>query len=212
MLRPMSRSLFAFPSAAARRSLAAATLPALVLAVVVSFAACGGGETKPDDGTESTGTESTGAESTGTATDGANPAAQPSVPDAGAQAKPADKKPPVPAVDPAGTDKKVEIVVLKEGDGPELTSTDVALIEYTGYLLNGRQFDSSRQENREHFRVKMAKPNVIQGWIDGLKGMKVGEKRKLIIPPELGYGARGNGASVPPNATLIFHIELTGVE
>lgn len=100
---------------------------------------------------------------------------------------------------------------LKKGDGAVATAGKMVTVHYTGWLTNGTKFDSSVDRNQP-FTFKLGAGQVIQGWDKGVEGMKVGEKRKLTIPPELGYGAAGAGAVIPPNATLVFDVELLKVE
>ena len=98
---------------------------------------------------------------------------------------------------------------LAAGDGAEATSGRSVTVHYTGWLTDGRKFDSSRDRGSP-FTFKLGAGQVIKGWDQGVAGMKVGGRRRLEIPPELGYGARGTGP-IPGNATLVFAVELLGV-
>lgn len=99
---------------------------------------------------------------------------------------------------------------LKEGDGAVAQKGQMATVHYTGWLTDGRKFDSSKDRN-DPFEFALGRGMVIAGWDEGVQGMKVGGVRKLTIPPHLGYGARGAGGVIPPNATLVFEVELLGV-
>ena len=107
---------------------------------------------------------------------------------------------------------------LKEGDGKTVAVHSPTLVHYTGWLYDpktpdhhGKKFDSSRDRN-DPFAFKLGARQVISGWDQGVAGMKVGGTRTLIIPSELGYGARGAGGAIPPNATLLFDVELLDVK
>ena len=97
---------------------------------------------------------------------------------------------------------------LTVGNGAEARGRgQTVIVHYTGWLENGTKFDSSVDRN-DPFSFPLDCGYVIKGWDEGVKGMKVGGRRRLIIPSELGYGARGAGGVIPPNATLIFEVEL----
>ena len=104
----------------------------------------------------------------------------------------------------------VEIKVLAEGDGNKAIRHSKVTVHYTGWLKNGKKFDSSL-DRAKPFEFTLGSGQVIPGWDRGVEGMKVGGKRKLVIPPDLGYGSRGAGGVIPPNATLIFEVELLAV-
>ncbi|WP_296756486.1 FKBP-type peptidyl-prolyl cis-trans isomerase [Thioalkalivibrio sp.] len=106
--------------------------------------------------------------------------------------------------------EELQINVLQPGDGAEAVPGAEVTVHYTGWLMDGTKFDSSRDRD-EPFSLTLGAGRVIPGWERGLEGMRVGEVRELIIPPELGYGARGAGGVIPPNATLRFEVELLDV-
>jgi FKBP-type peptidyl-prolyl cis-trans isomerase len=99
---------------------------------------------------------------------------------------------------------------LETGSGAVARQGQHATVHYTGWLQNGRKFDSSMDRN-EPFEFTLGAGMVIKGWDEGVVGMKVGGKRKLTIPPDLAYGARGAGGVIPPDAELTFEVELLGV-
>ena len=96
---------------------------------------------------------------------------------------------------------------IVEGTGDTATAGQTVSVHYTGWLTNGSKFDSSKDRN-DPFDFPLGGRQVIAGWDEGVQGMKVGGTRKLTIPPDLGYGARGAGGVIPPNATLVFEVEL----
>jgi FKBP-type peptidyl-prolyl cis-trans isomerase FkpA len=100
---------------------------------------------------------------------------------------------------------------LKEGTGEAAKKGDNVEVHYTGWLKDGKKFDSSVDRGKP-FVFKLGAGMVIKGWDEGVQGIKVGGKRKLYIPPELGYGQRGAGAVIPPNADLIFEVELLRIK
>lgn len=161
----------------------------LVLAVV-TLAACSPKDDKPAGST--------------TAAADAAPATEPAA-DAAAPA-------------PTGTENMpMQKIDLAPGNGAEIKSGQNALVHYTGWLYDaaaaenkGKKFDSSVDRN-EPFEFPVGAGMVIKGWDEGVVGMKVGSKRRLIIPPEMGYGARGAGGVIPPGATLVFDVELVEI-
>ena len=115
----------------------------------------------------------------------------------------ATKKAPKTVTTPSG----LKYTILKAGKGATPKSGQEVFVHYTGTLTNGKKFDSSRDKGQP-FSFKVGAGQVIPGWDEALSTMKVGERRKLTIPPKLGYGAAGAGGVIPPNATLIFDVEL----
>lgn len=113
------------------------------------------------------------------------------------------------------TSSGLQIIDTQAGTGTQPQTGQTAVVHYTGWLYvngtKGKKFDSSVDRN-EPFEFPVGRGRVIKGWDEGVASMKVGGKRTLIIPPELGYGARGAGGVIPPNATLMFDVELLAVK
>jgi FKBP-type peptidyl-prolyl cis-trans isomerase FkpA len=112
----------------------------------------------------------------------------------------------------------MQSVELKPGTGDTITAGKIAVVQYTGWLYEasapdnkGKQFDSSRTSGQP-FRFPLGTGQVIKGWDQGVLGMKIGESRRLIIPPDLAYGDNGAGGVIPPGATLVFDIDLVAIE
>ncbi|HTL51323.1 MAG TPA: FKBP-type peptidyl-prolyl cis-trans isomerase [Planctomycetota bacterium] len=120
-----------------------------------------------------------------------------------------------PAQKPMTTSSGLQIIDTKVGTGATPRAGQTAVVHYTGWLSHngakGAKFDSSVDRN-EPFEFPLGQGRVIKGWDEGVATMKIGGKRTLIVPPQLGYGARGAGGVIPPNATLIFDVELLGVK
>lgn len=112
---------------------------------------------------------------------------------------------------PITTPSGLKYLDTKEGNGAQAKKGDLVQVHYTGTLENGKKFDSSH-DRREPIEFLLGHGQVIRGWDEGIDGMKVGGKRKLVIPPELGYGAMAMGDVIPANSTLFFDVELVGVE
>ena len=112
----------------------------------------------------------------------------------------------------------LEITDVKTGTGPAIVADQMAVVHYTGWLYSptakdhkGKKFDSSR-DRHDPFSFRVGGGEVIAGWDQGVAGMQVGGQRQLVIPPSLGYGARGAGGVIPPNATLLFDVELLEIQ
>jgi len=117
---------------------------------------------------------------------------------------------PIDASDTQITASGLKITELSVGDGAEAASGQTVVVHYRGTLESGKQFDASYDRGTP-FTFPLGAGRVIKGWDEGVVGMKVGGKRKLVIPPDLAYGSRGAGGVIPPNATLVFEVELLDV-
>ena len=119
------------------------------------------------------------------------------------------------AAKPVTTSSGLQIIDTKVGTGASPRPNQTAVVHYTGWLYTngakGQKFDSS-VDRGEPFEFPVGQGRVIKGWDEGVATMKIGGKRTLIVPPALGYGARGAGGAIPPNATLMFDVELLGVK
>ncbi len=156
------------------------------LAVAVSLAGCGATPTSSPQDSVPAGVESTG---------------QPSGPESSLESAPAETE---------GNAEQATALKIKDevvGKGTAAKAGDRVTVDYTGWLTDGTKFDSSKDRNQP-FVFTLGAGEVIPGWDQGVAGMKIGGKRKLTIPPDLGYGAQGAGGVIPPNATLVFEVDL----
>jgi len=168
-------------------------LPIVALTALLAMTAgCGGGEQSGSGGATGSGTSGSESSSSSSSTDTSAPT---KVEDASYKTTPTGLK----------------YAVIKEGTGEAAKDGDHVKVHYTGWLKDGgKKFDSS-VDRGEPFDFSLGQGQVIPGWDEGVKGMKVGEKRQLVIPAKLGYGESGAGADIPPGATLVFDVEYLGV-
>jgi FKBP-type peptidyl-prolyl cis-trans isomerase len=163
-----------------------APIAAILLCAALALAGCGG-----DDSSTSTSTEAGGSAATEAAT--------------------AEKTKPKVVVPKGAPPQKLEIKELEEGSGAEAKAGDKVTVQYVGVnYKSGKEFDAS-WDRGEPFPFTLGAGQVIPGWDQGIEGMKVGGRRELIIPPELGYGEAGSPPAIPPNETLVFVVDLLEV-
>lgn len=118
---------------------------------------------------------------------------------------------PCPASPATTTSSGLTYLVTRRGTGQQLKAGDTVIVQYTGLLTNGTKFDSSLDRNQP-FEFPLGAGRVIKGWDEGIVQLRVGDQATLIIPPQLGYGAKGAGGLIPPDATLIFIVEVIGIK
>lgn len=188
------------------------TIVPLLLAALVFGAGCSEEEKPSETPADTAAATSTPLGDTSASTAGSTAAGT----DSGSTAAPAgENKPAGAGSGPAKVDEKkykttatgLKYAVLKPGNGAEAKNGQTVAVHYTGWLKDGTKFDSSRDRG-EPIRFPLGTGGVIPGWDEGIKGMKVGEQRQLVIPPKLGYGEGGSPPVIPPNATLVFDVEL----
>ena len=183
---------------------------AALAATAVLVSACGGGaEESAADKFASTAEKQAKTQSTAAAQPTSTPTATKATPSAGE--RDIGTKPKIPkATGAAPTALKVEDLI--EGDGAAAKAGDKIAVRYVGVLYNNnKEFDSSWKRGKAPFELTLGRGQVIQGWDQGLVGMKVGGRRRLTIPPDLAYGAQGQPPSIPANSTLVFDVDLTKV-
>lgn len=122
-----------------------------------------------------------------------------------------DAQRPIDGIPAVTTESGLKYWVLREGDGATPYNGQTVRVHYTGWLADGTKFDSSRDRGQP-LEFAVGQRQVIPGWDEGVASMKVGEIRRLEIPPNLGYGERGAGGKIPPGATLVFEVELVGLK
>ena len=204
----MFASVFAF---ARRRPGRAPALLALALGALVAGAF--GCQQKQEAATGEAAKEATSAtgEHAGHAHDASGTTAAGETPQAAPAGGAASAPTPTSSANMTKTASGLQYTDLKVGDGPAVKAGQTASVHYTGWLTNGTKFDSSLDRGQP-FAFALGQGQVIKGWDEGVAGMKVGGKRKLVVPPDLAYGPAGYPPVIPPNSELVFEVELLGVQ
>jgi peptidylprolyl isomerase len=185
-------------------------LAAVLAATALLASACGGGSKESDaDKFASTAEKQAKTLTSAAATSTPTPTATKVTPSAGE--RDIATKPKIPKQSGAAP-KTLKVEDLIAGNGPAAKSGDKISVRYVGVLYdNGKEFDSSWKRGKAPFQVTLGQGQVIQGWDQGLVGMKVGGRRRLTIPPDLAYGAQGQPPTIPANSTLVFDVDLTKI-
>jgi FKBP-type peptidyl-prolyl cis-trans isomerase len=186
-------------------------LAALLAATALLASACGGGGTKESQADKFAATAEKQAKTLTSAATTSTPAPTATKVTPSAGERDIATKPKIPKQS-GSPPKTLKVEDLIAGNGPAAKSGDKISVRYVGVLYDtGKEFDSSWKRGKAPFQVTLGQGNVIQGWDQGLLGMKVGGRRRLTIPPNLAYGAQGQPPTIPANSTLIFDVDLTKI-
>jgi FKBP-type peptidyl-prolyl cis-trans isomerase len=186
-------------------------LAALLAATALLASACGGGGTKESQADKFAATAEKQAKTLTSAATTSTPAPTATKVTPSAGERDIATKPKIPKQS-GSPPKTLKVEDLIAGNGPAAKSGDKISVRYVGVLYDtGKEFDSSWKRGKAPFQVTLGQGNVIQGWDQGLLGMKVGGRRRLTIPPDLAYGPQGQPPTIPANATLVFDVDLTKI-